>query len=146
MRRGGPACRLAELFPEGPDAVLVGPGEVLRLDPPGDAARRAEAGAYPPGADLWFLPTLAARRWRVPVLWSAPAVPSPLPAAAGPALRLAARGARYRSVRDPVSLELLRDSGVDGPVRLAPDPRLLAGQEPGDRALRTVWAEVVGEW
>ena len=53
------AHHVVEQFPDRPDALVVGGGDLLRLDVPPSAL--AHEGPYPPLANLWLLPALLGR-------------------------------------------------------------------------------------
>ena len=109
-------------FPSGPDAVIVGGGNLLDLSV--DRVATDYEGPYPPAASLWLIPALLAERWHVPLLWNAPGAPRDFRADEAPFVSKACEPVTWRAVRDPLTSASLAQQGIDN-VHVVPDTRVL---------------------
>ena len=125
------------------DAILVGGGNIVRLNPTDLAAYAGGLTpllAYP---RLWAL-VAAHNPAGVPVLWNAPGVPAPFPPDLVPLLRQAMAGASYVAVRDEGSRANIAPllDGVEPAVvpDTAWDLPKLWGAEARDAAWAALWS------
>jgi GT2 family glycosyltransferase len=135
--------QLAEWFPNGPDAIVLAGGEVLRwASSPMSGGTQGDA-LLPPGTQLWLLPALLAAQWQIPLLWSALGVVGTIDDEKAPLVQLASELTAFRSVRDPLAMESLRQAGVVDPIALMPDPQVFLAEEQTSEQLSGTWIHLV---
>jgi len=132
---------LQSRFPQGPDAILVGGGDLLGFEEAAPSDRRI-GSLYAGPANLWLLPALLAEQWNVPVLWNALGAPGPFAEDLVPFVQLGCRLSGYRSVRDPRTWEALRAAGVEDAIEVVPDCRVLLADLYRAAELEETWRKL----
>lgn len=134
---------MADFFPGGPDAVIVSDGDGIRPAIAKAPTSGSVPSVFPPGTESWLLPALLAFEWEVPLLWGPMFLPEALPKPDSDWLRLAWDLAHCRWVGDTCSADGLRAAGVDLPVEVVPDFRVLAAESVPAHRLWHAWKQVV---